>query len=174
MSEDLSYPIGKFDKNREVTPDLRREFVQAIAELPEMMARAVEGLNDERLDTEYRPGGWTVRQTVHHVADSHLNSICRFKLAVTEDKPTIRPYAEDLWAKLADSKMPLDVSLKIIEGIHARWIVLLESFADADFKRELIHPDSGVWTVEEFLHLYAWHSRHHTAHITRLRERNNW
>ena len=174
MSEDLSYPIGKFDKNREVSPELRIEFIKTIANLPEKLARAVEGLNEEQLDTEYRPGGWTVRQTVHHVADSHLNSLCRFKLAVTEDKPTIRPYAEERWAELADSKMPLDVSFKIIEGVHARWVELLNSFLGEDFRRELIHPDSGVWTVDQFLHLYAWHSEHHTAHITRLRERNNW
>lgn len=174
MSEDLRYPIGKFDSKREVTPELRREFIQTISDLPEKITEAVEGLSDEQLDTEYRPEGWTVRQTVHHVADSHLNSYCRFKLAVTEDKPTIRPYHEDLWAELADSKLPVDVSLKLLETVHARWVALLESFSEDDFKKELIHPESGVWTLDKFLGLYEWHSKHHTAHITKLRERNEW
>jgi hypothetical protein len=174
MSEDLSYPIGKFKLAGEVTPELRREFIQTIKDLPENLTKAVEDLNEEQLDTPYRPGGWTVRQTVHHVADSHLNSYCRFKLAVTEDKPTIRPYFEDRWAELADSKLPIGVSLSLIEGIHTRWVALLESFTDEDFSKELIHPESGAWTVEKFLGLYDWHSKHHTAHITKLRERNGW
>jgi uncharacterized damage-inducible protein DinB len=174
MSEDLRYPIGKFDSDREVTPELRSEFIRTIADLPKVIAEAIVGLSDEQLDTEYRPEGWTVRQTVHHVADSHLNSYCRFKLAVTEEKPTIRPYYEDRWAELADSKLPVDVSLKLIETVHARWVALLESFTEEDFKRELVHPESGVWTVEKFLGLYDWHSKHHTAHITKLRERNGW
>lgn len=171
---DLRYPVGKFDKNVEITPELRREFIQTIADLPEKLAAAVEGLSEEQLDTEYRPGGWTVRQTVHHVADSHINSICRFKLAMTEDKPTIRPYHEDRWAELADSKMPVQISLDILKGLHARWTELLESFTEEDFQKKLIHPDSGEWTVTQFLALYAWHSRHHTAHITSLRERKGW
>lgn len=174
MSEDLRYPIGKFDSEREVSPEMRREFIQTIIDLPQNLSKAVEDLNEEQLDTPYRPEGWTVRQTVHHVADSHLNSFCRFKLAATEDKPTIRPYYEDRWAELADSKLPVDVSLQILEAIHRRWVALLESFTDEDFARELIHPDSGVWTVDKFLDLYAWHSKHHTAHITKLRERNGW
>jgi uncharacterized damage-inducible protein DinB len=174
MSEDLRYPIGKFDGSREVTPALRAEFIQTIADLPLKIAGAAEGLNEEQLDTEYRPEGWTVRQTVHHVADSHLNSYCRFKLALTEDKPTIRPYAEDLWAELADSKLPVDVSLRLIEDIHKRWVTLLEAFTEEDFKRELIHPESGNWTLDKFLGLYDWHSKHHTAHIAKLRERNGW
>ncbi len=174
MSEDLSYPIGKFEPASEITPELRREFIQTIIDLPENLTKAVEDLSDEQLDTPYRPEGWTVRQTVHHVADSHLNSYCRFKLAVTEDKPTIRPYYEDRWAELADSKLPIDVSLSLIESIHKRWVALLESFADEDFAKELVHPESGVWTVDKFLGLYDWHSKHHTAHITKLRERNGW
>ena len=172
--DDLRYPVGKFDKTIEITPEKRAEFIQAVRDLPSKMREAVEGLSEEQLDTEYRPGGWTLRQTVHHVADSHINSLCRFKLALTEDKPTIRPYYEDRWAELADSFLPVEVSLKILEGIHERWVVLLESLTDEDFQKPLIHPDSGDWTVEQFLCLYAWHSRHHTAHITRLRERNSW
>ena len=174
MSEDLRFPIGKFDASREVTPELRREFIQTIADLPIKIAEAVKDLNDGQLDTPYRPEGWTVRQTVHHVADSHLNSYCRFKLALTEDKPTIRPYYEDRWAELKDSQLPIDVSLKIIEGVHRRWVVLLDSMTDEDFKRELIHPDSGDWKLDKFLGLYEWHSKHHTAHIMKLRERNGW
>jgi len=172
--DELRFPIGKFKKINGITPEKRAEFITVIRELPEKLARAIEGLTDERLDTPYRPEGWTVRQTVHHIADSHINSLCRFKLALTEENPTIRPYFEDRWAELADNNLPVDVSLKIIEGVHARWTALLESLADEDFRKPLTHPDSGAWTVEEFLALYAWHSLHHTAHITALRERSGW
>jgi uncharacterized damage-inducible protein DinB len=174
VNEDLRYPVGEFDKNIEITPEKRLEFIQTIKDLPEKLAEAVAGLSEEQLDTPYRPKGWTVRQTVHHVADSHINSLCRFKLAMTEENPTIRPYFEDRWAELADSRLPVEVSLKIIEGIHRRWVVLLESLTDEDFQKPLIHPESGAWTVDGFLALYAWHSRHHTAHITKLRERRGW
>lgn len=174
VSKDLRYPIGEFDASVEVTPDVRKELIQIIADLPKNIAAAVEGLSEEQLETPYRPEGWTLRQTVHHVADSHINSLCRFKLAMTEENPTIRPYFEDRWAELADSRLPIDVSLKLLEAIHLRWVVLLDSMTDEDFKRPLVHPDSGDWTIEKFLALYAWHSLHHTAHITHLRERNNW
>ncbi len=174
VSKGLRFPIGEFDKNVEVSPEIRAEFIQTIKDLPEKMANAIADLSEEQLDTPYRPEGWTVRQTVHHVADSHINSLCRFKLALTEENPTIRPYFEDRWAELADSRLPVNVSLKLLEAIHLRWISLLESMTDEDFKKTLIHPDSGEWTVEKFLALYAWHSRHHTAHITHLRERNGW
>ena len=174
MSEDLRFPIGKFDKSIEITAEIRQQLTQIIAELPEKINSATKSLSDAQLDTPYRPGGWTVRQTVHHIADSHLNSFIRFKLALTEDVPTIRPYFEDRWAELADSRMPIDVSIKIIEGIHARWTNLLESMSEKDFNKQLNHPDSGVWTLERMLALYGWHSRHHTAHITNLLERNNW
>ncbi|MEP7037914.1 MAG: YfiT family bacillithiol transferase [Acidobacteriota bacterium] len=174
MSEDLRFPIGKFDKNIEVTPELRKSFIKTISDLPKNLENAVADLNDEQLDTPYRPEGWTVRQTVHHVADSHLNSYIRFKLALTEDAPTIRPYYEDRWAELADSRMPIDVSIKIIEGIHSRWANFLNAMSDESFKKLLIHPESGEWTLEKMLGLYDWHSKHHTAHITNLRERENW
>ena len=158
-----------------VTPELRRERISTIAELPSRVAEAVAGLNDSQLDTPYRPGGWTVRQTVHHIADSHSNSLTRFKLALTEDEPpTIKPYYEDRWAELGDSRLPIGVSMKIIEGLHARWVALLVSMSDSDFARRFIHPETGEWTLDGALALYAWHSRHHTAHITRLRERNGW
>jgi uncharacterized damage-inducible protein DinB len=169
---DPRYPIGKFDPEATGT---RAEFIQIIKDLPANIAKAVDGLSDNQLETPYREGGWTLRQTVHHVADSHINSFCRFKLALTEDEPpTIRPYYEDRWAELADSAMPADVSLKIIEGVHARWATILEAMTDDDFKREFIHPETGSWTLEKVLALYAWHSRHHTAHIMTTRERNDW
>ena len=170
----LSYPIGKFD-NSSIDPNRRTEFVQTITDLPAKLREAVNGLNEEQVDTPYRPGGWTVRQTIHHVADSHLNSLIRFKLALTEDKiPTIRPYYEDRWAELADSKLPIDVSLNLIDGLHQRWAALLNSMSDDDFNKKFNHPETGEWTLDGALALYAWHSKHHTAHITKLRERENW
>lgn len=172
MSSDLSYPIGQFEPGDFADHD---ENFRTITELPAKITHAIAGLSDEQLDTEYRPGGWTVRQTVHHVADSHANSIIRFKLALTEDAPpTIKPYREERWAELADSRLPIDVSLKMIEAIHHRWSVLLGSMTDDDFAKKFIHPETGEWTLDSALALYAWHSKHHTAHITRLRERNGW
>lgn len=174
MSEDLRYPIGKFDSDFEVSDELRQQFIQTISGLPDELYETVKNLWDEQLDTPYRSGGWTVRQVVHHIADSHLNSYCRFKLALTEDAPTIRPYYEDRWAELSDSKMPIGVSIKIIEGIHSRWTELLNQMSEKDFKRKLKHPESGEWTLEKMLGLYDWHSRHHLAHITNLMEKENW
>ena len=175
MSEDLSYPIGKFDRGYDTSPAGREQRIATIKELPEKLAKAIHGLDEGQLDTEYRPGGWTVRQTVHHVADSHANSLIRFKLALTEDEPpTIRPYYEDRWAELGDSKLPVDVSTKMIEGIHTRWGTLLDAMSPADYERKFIHPETGEWTLDAALALYAWHSLHHTAHITKLRERKGW
>jgi len=172
MSEDPRFPVGKFDISNYPS---RGENVRTISDLPAKLRAAVDGLSDEQLNTPYRDGGWTLRQTVHHVADSHINSLCRFKLALTEDEPpTIRPYYEDRWAELADSRMPVDVSLNIIDGVHSRWSSLLASMTDDDFKREFVHPETGPWTLEKVLALYAWHSLHHTAHITSTRERNGW
>lgn len=171
---DLRFPIGKFAAPREIMPEMRLQFIETIKDLPQKLAQAIENLSEEQLDTPYRAGGWTVRQTVHHIADSHLNSFCRFKLALTEENPTIRPYWEDRWAELSDSRMPTEISMKIVEGVHARWSNLLESMSDADFQRILIHPETGEWTLERMLALYEWHSRHHTAHITNLRSRNDW
>lgn len=172
MNLDPRFPIGKFDIERFPS---RAGNINTITELPLRIASAVDSLSDEQLDTPYRDGGWTLRQTVHHVADSHINSLCRFKLALTEDEaPTIRPYYEDRWAELADSKMPVDVSLKVIEGVHSRWTALLEAMTDDDFRREFIHPETGTWTLEKVLALYAWHALHHTAHITKTREQHGW
>ncbi|MCY7374871.1 MAG: bacillithiol transferase BstA [Pyrinomonadaceae bacterium] len=174
MSEDLRYPIGKFDKSTEITPELKRQFINEISDLPDKLKASVKDLSDEQLDTPYRPAGWTVRQTVHHVADSHLNSLIRFKLALTEDAPTIRPYFEDRWAELKDSFLPIEHSIKIIEGLHHRWTTVLNSMSDEDFQRKLVHPETGEWTLAGMLALYSWHGKHHTAHITKLRERNGW
>ena len=171
---DLSYPIGKFDRSS-IDNSRRPEYISTVVELPTRIQEAVAGLNEEQLDTPYRPGGWTVRQTVHHVADSHMNCLIRFKLALTEDEtPTIRPYYEDRWAELADSKLPIEISLNLIDGIHQRWTSLLNTMSDEDFGRKFNHPETGEWALYEALALYAWHSKHHTAHITRLRERENW
>ena len=174
MSEDLRYPIGKFSKDIEITAELRKDFIAEIGALPVELKAAANDLSDKQLDTPYRPEGWTVRQTVHHVADSHLNSLVRFKLALTEDAPTIRPYYEDRWAELKDSFLPIESSIKIIEGLHHRWATVLSAMSDADFQRKLVHPETGEWTLEELLALYVWHGKHHTAHITSLRERNGW
>jgi uncharacterized damage-inducible protein DinB len=175
MSEDLRYPIGEFDRNFDTSPAARSERIMTITELPERLAEAVDELTEEQLDTEYRPGGWTVRQTVHHVADSHANSLIRFKLALTEDEaPTIRPYYEDRWAELSDSKLPIGVSLNMIESIHTRWVTLMDSMSEEDFQKKFVHPETGEWTLEGALAMYAWHSKHHTAHINHLRDRMGW
>lgn len=175
MSNELRYPIGEFDMGFELSLAARSERIKTIAELPSKMIAAVAGLSEAQFETEYRPSGWSVRQTVHHVADSHMNSLIRFKLALTEDSPpTIRPYYEDRWAELGDSRLPADVSLKMIEAIHTRWLALLNSMSESDFQKKFIHPETGEWTLDGALALYAWHSRHHTAHITSLRERNGW
>lgn len=172
MSEDLRYPIGEFEL---ADFSSRETNLQTIRELPQRVIDAVTGLTDEQLDTRYRPDGWTVRQTVHHIADSHSNSLTRFKLALTEDTPpTIRPYYEERWAELGDSKLPIDVSIKMLESLHTRWTALLESMSEADYQRSFIHPETGEWTLEAALALYAWHSLHHTAHITHLRDREGW
>ncbi len=172
QEQDLRFPIGQFDIANYAS---RAENIDTITNLPANVKTAVGGLTDEQLDTRYRPEGWTLRQTVHHIADSHANSLIRFKLALTEDEaPTIRPYYEDRWAELGDNKLPVDVSLAMIDGIHTRWQSLLKSMSEAEFQREFIHPETGNWTLEKALALYAWHSQHHTAHITGTRERNGW
>lgn len=175
MTFDPRFPIGEFDRSYEESADARRQRIETIIQLPARLAESVAGLDGTQLDTPYRTGGWTLRQVVHHLADSHSNSLTRFKLALTEDgPPTIRPYYEDRWAELADSKLPIDVSLKMVDGIHARWAALLQAMSDADFKRTFLHPETGEWSLDGALALYVWHSLHHTAHITRLREREGW
>ena len=175
MAEDLRFPVGKFGGAPDATPEIRTGFVKTIEELPAKFRAAVSGLNEEQIDTPYRPDGWTVRQLVHHVADSHMNSFIRFKLGLTEENPTIKPYAEDIWAEGVDYlNAPVDLSLNIIDSVHARWAMLLNSMSEADFERTIFHPERGAMTLYSALALYDWHSRHHTAHVTELRKRNNW
>src|SRR5229473_3472349 len=172
---DLRYPIGKFHFAGPLTEDQKQTCLTNISETPANLRAAVTGLSEQQLDTPYRPGGWTIRQVVHHVPDSHLNAYVRFKLALTEEEPTIKPYAEDRWAVLADTRTtPIEVSLMLLESLHTRWMRLLGSLAAADWKRTFRHPDLGVMNLERTLALYAWHGRHHVAHITSLRERSGW
>ncbi len=174
-SPDLRYPVGKFRFPETITREERSKFVEQIAEAPLRLRSAVTGLGDSQLDTPYRPGGWTVRQVVHHVPDSHLNSYTRFRLALTEDEPTIKPYHEDLWAELPDARTaPVEVSLRLLECLHSRWVGLLRSLSDEQWKRTFRHPDLGLISLEQNAALYAWHGRHHVAHIANLRERMGW
>jgi uncharacterized damage-inducible protein DinB len=170
--DELRYPIGRF--TRLIVAGDRAAYIETLRVLPARLTAAVAGLDEKQLDTPYREGGWTVRQLVHHVADSHANCYIRFKLALTEDWPTIKPYDEAAWAELADSRMPIDVSLALTVALHARWVALLESMSDEDFEEGFNHPERGPQDLATALALYDWHSRHHTAHITRLRERMGW
>jgi uncharacterized damage-inducible protein DinB len=172
---DLSYPIGRFDFKQVVTRDQYPGLIEEIAAAPARLRDAVRGLDEAQLDTPYRPGGWTVRQTVHHIADSHMNSFLRWRLALTEPEPTIRPYDQAAWGELADSlTAPVELSLHLVENLHGRWALLLKTLSDADLARTFRHPEIGVVRLDTNLALYAWHGRHHTAHITGLRERNGW
>jgi uncharacterized damage-inducible protein DinB len=172
---DLQYPIGTFDFQAPLTEDDKRKCLDDIAHAPADLRAAVSGLSEDQLDTPYRPAGWSVRQVVHHVPDSHMNAYVRFKLALTEEEPTIKPYAEDRWAVLADTRTtPIEVSLMLLESLHTRWMRLLGSLAAADWKRTFRHPDLGLMNLEKTLALYSWHGRHHVAHITSLRERSGW
>ncbi len=174
--ETLRYPVGKFSNPFDVAKEDINLWIGTIEDLPKLVRDAVKNMNDAQLDTTYRDGGWIIRQVVHHIPDSHMNAYVRFKLALTEDNPTIRPYFEDRWAELADSKTaPIEVSLDIIESIHKRWVMVLRNMNAADFKRTFYHPESKVTrTLEVNLALYAWHSRHHLAHISDLKKRMNW
>ena len=174
MTPDPRYPIGEFTLSSTITPDIRNEAIGAIAALPARMREAVRGLSEAQLDTEYRPEGWTVRQVVHHVPDSHLNAYIRLKLALTEDNPTIKPYDEKEFAKLADQRLPIETSLSLLDALHTRWVAVWTSMTPAQFTRPLYHPEIGPITIDYLLQLYGWHSRHHVAHITRLREREGW
>ncbi|MGA7402506.1 MAG: putative metal-dependent hydrolase [Candidatus Sulfotelmatobacter sp.] len=172
---DLRYPIGKFHFDGPLTEDTKQKYLADIEQAPAHLRAAVKGLSDQQLDTPYRPEGWTVRQLTHHVPDSHLNAYIRFKLALTEDEPTIKPYAEDRWAQLSDTETtPVEVSLTMMDSLHARWIRLLRSLNPEDWKRTFRHPELGLMPLEKNLALYAWHGRHHVAHITNLRQRNGW
>jgi uncharacterized damage-inducible protein DinB len=171
----LSYPIGKSEYIPDATPAQRKHWIDNIAATPANLRQAVAGMDDAKLDTPYRPGGWTVRQVVHHMADSHINSYMRFRKALTEDSPSITVYDEKAWAELYDARtLPIEVSLGLLDGIHARWASLLRHLDDAAFQRAFIHPELGPVTVDRALQLYSWHGRHHIAHITSLTERSGW
>lgn len=172
---DPRFPIGKFHYDGPLTAEQKQAFLDDVAETPAHLRTAVKGLSESQLDTPYRDGGWTVRQVVHHVPDSHMNSYVRFKLALTEDAPTIKPYAEDRWAELADTKAtPVEVSLALLDSLHDRWVRLLRSLTPEDWQRTFRHPEVGPMTLEKALALYAWHGRHHVAHIAELRKRMLW
>ncbi|MDQ5844985.1 MAG: putative metal-dependent hydrolase [Acidobacteriota bacterium] len=172
---DLRYPIGPFAFTGGLTPEERHALIDEIAAAPEKMRAAVAGLSEEQLETPYRPDGWTVRQVVHHVPDSHLNSYVRFKLAITEQHPTIKAYDENVWANLEDARnAPIDISLDLLESLHRRWVLFLRSLKDQDFARTFNHSELGSVSVEKNVALYAWHGQHHVAHITSLRQRNGW
>jgi uncharacterized damage-inducible protein DinB len=176
VTADLRYPVGKFVRPKSLTATERKTAIEAIAKTPAAMRAAVAGLTDAQLDTPYRLGGWTVRQVVHHVPDSHLNAYTRFKLALTEDVPTIKPYDEAKWAELPDGKSKLvEHSLALLDALHARWVFLLERLKPAEFERAVNHPEwETPMSLDDLLALYAWHGKHHVAHITSLRERSGW
>jgi len=175
MTNDPRYPVGKFSFDGNMTEQKKAQYLDDIERTPARLRAAVHGLNDQQLDTPYRDGGWTVRQVVHHVPDSHMNSYVRFKLALTEDEPTIRPYMENLWAELPEAKSaPIELSLTLLESLHQRWMLALRGIKPEEWKRNLRHPEMGLLSLEKTLALYAWHGRHHVAHITELRKRMGW
>jgi hypothetical protein len=173
--QDLRYPVGRFKPPDNITAADTASWLRDIEALPANLRHAVADLNDAQLDTPYRPGGWTVRQVVHHLPDSHMNSYSRFRLALTEDSPTIKPYDEAAWAELVDAKTaPIEPSLALLESLHARWTILLGSLTETDLARTFRHPELGKVRLDWTLGSYAWHSRHHVAHITNLRRRESW
>jgi uncharacterized damage-inducible protein DinB len=171
---DPRYPVGKFERPDKITPDDRLNAIASIAEMPEELRNAVDGLDSDQLNTPYRESGWTVRQLVHHVADSHMNAFIRMRLALTEDWPTIKPYDEKAWATLHDSVAPVEWSLELIEALHARWVMMLQALTEEQWSRGFNHPDNGPMTIEMAVLIYGWHSRHHVAHITHLRANRKW
>lgn len=175
-TENLKYPIGKRQYNGKMSPAEFAGCLHDIENLPGKLRKEVENLSPEQLNTPYRPGGWTVRQVVHHFSDSHMNAFIRFKLALSEEQPAIKPYAEAAWAEMPDSiSMPVEPGLNLLQALHQRWIVLLKSMNQSDLQRSYVHPQYGkVFTLDEAVGLYAWHCNHHLAHITELKKRNQW
>jgi uncharacterized damage-inducible protein DinB len=172
---DLKYPVGKWTTKGPFTNAQRHTMIESIAAAPANFRAAVAGLNEDQLGTPYRPGGWTVRQTIHHVADSHMNAYIRFRLGITEAEPTVKPYDEKTWAELFDARTaPAEISLGLIDGTHKRWVMLLETVREIDFNRNVRHPEHGTMSLDDLLALYEWHGRHHAAHITALRQRAGW
>jgi hypothetical protein len=172
---DLRYPVGPFVAPASFSAADRERAMTTLAELPARLRLACAGLSDAQLDTPYRPGGWTVRQVVHHTADSHINAYLRTKFALSDDHPAIRPYPEAIWAEMADGKhAPVSVSLDLLDALHGRWVMLLQSLTPDQFARTLHHPERGAMSIDDVLAMYEWHSRHHTAHVTALRDREGW
>jgi hypothetical protein len=172
---DLQYPIGKFQWAGAGTVDQRNQYIIQVEQAPARLRQAVAGLTQEQVDTPYRPEGWTVRQVVHHLPDSHMNTYIRFRLALTENEPTIKPYDQERWAVLEDARTaPVELSLTLLESLHSRWVLLLRSLRAEDFARTFRHPEMGIVNLDKYLGLIAWHGRHHIAHITTLRERMGW
>ncbi|MFJ8265665.1 YfiT family bacillithiol transferase [Peribacillus asahii] len=171
---EMKYPIGKFQFDGEITNSVTKDWINEIEELPRSLRDAVKDLDNEQLDTPYRSEGWTVRQVIHHLADSHMNAYIRFKLALTEEEPVIKPYDEAKWAELSDYKLPIDISLSLLEALHKRWTNLLRSLSPSDMEKIFIHPDSGEVSVGKNIGIYAWHGRHHLAHIISLCNRQGW
>lgn len=176
VADDLRYPLGRFEFDGDTTPHAREQRIADIAAAPAQLRSAVDGLSPAQLDTPYRPGGWTVRQVVHHVPDSHLNAYTRIKLALTEDEPTIKPYEEARWAELKDGRDgPIEPSLILLDALHQRWVLLLRSLGPEHYRRRFRHPEHGrLIDLDEIMAMYAWHGRHHVAHITSLRHRMGW
>lgn len=172
--ENLRYPIGNFIPLATSMPGIRVAHIQTLRQLPEKLKAAVAGLSKKQLDTAYREGGWTVRQVVHHIADSHTQAYIRFKTALAEDWPTVKVYDEGVWANLPDSKLPIGGSMALIKALHGRWVALLETMSEDDFRKGFNHPERGRIDLAKVLAIYEWHSRHHTAHITSLRARQGW
>jgi hypothetical protein len=171
----LKYPIGEYVKTIGPTKEELGAFISDIHLFPQRLREAVESLTQAQLDTRYRADGWTIRQVIHHCADSHMNSFIRFKLALTEDNPTIKPYWEDRWAELVDSKMAIEFSLHILDGLHTRWTALLDSLTVAELKKTFSHPEHTTpFKIDEYIGMYAWHCNHHLAHITELIKRRSW
>jgi hypothetical protein len=171
----LQYPLGKFEIKPEMTHEQRRALIESVARTPARLRAAIANLSTGQLDEPYRPDGWTVRQVVHHLPDSHLNAYTRFKLGLTEDEPTIKPYDESRWAKLEDGRNgDPEISLALLDALHKRWVIFLRSVRPDDFARKINHPEIGTLSLDGLLQLYEWHGRHHVAHITSLRERKGW
>ncbi len=175
MEQDPRYPIGKFSAPASLSEADRAKLIEDVAAAPARLRAAVSGLSAEQLSTPYREGGWTVRQLAHHVPDSHMNAYIRFKLALTEEEPTIKPYEEARWAELADTAAtPIETSLALLDALHTRWVNLLRSLKGPDWSRKFRHPEMGAMSLDKTLALYAWHGKHHVAHITALRQRKGW
>ncbi|GAA4306160.1 YfiT family bacillithiol transferase [Nibribacter koreensis] len=173
--EQLRFPVGRFEYPSVYQTALTQKSIDVIAGLPAQLRAAVEGLTEEQLDTPYRPGGWTIRQVVHHLPDSHLNSYTRFRLALTEERPVIKPYDENGWAQLPDAQSaPIESSLQLLDALHQRWVMLLQSMNFPQWHRTFVHPEGGEMFLFQTVGMYDWHSRHHLAHITTLKTRMGW